>query len=374
MLLCLTIIYGCQPDASSLKHKHFESDHHEAELKWGFVNDSGNEIIEAVYDNARDFSEGLAAVNHQAYWGYVNKEGKIQIGYNYKKATAFENGMAIVEDAESNWQVIDKSGTILLSTDESVIMKMHGEVALVKSKSGLGLIEISGDTLLDFVHSKIYFVEGSNMAYVQQNGTWEIVDGDNNVIELNVEAIYPSRTDRFRFKRSGKYGFLDPFGEVVIDPKYDEAFNFYKGHTMVSIGSSGSVINKSGESISIFSLDSMSYHSPGYLVKSDEDGLRLYDYKLNIIVGDPYDMIYRPSDGIVGLMKDDMWGFYSIDGKCETGLLYPLVWEAKNGLARFIKMREGIGFIDQDCQEKIKAQFYEVHDFHEGLARYQEFY
>ena len=143
---------------------------------------------------------------------------------------------------------------------------------------------------------------------------------------------------------------------------------------MVTIGSSGFVINKTGKSISRFSLDSMSYHSPGYLVKSDEDGLRLYDHKLNMIVGEPHDMIYRPSDGIVGLMKNDMWGFYSIEGKCETGLQYPLVWEAKNGLARFIKMREGIGFIDQDCREKIKAQFYEVRDFHEGLARYQEFY
>jgi hypothetical protein len=151
-------------------------------------------------------------------------------------------------------------------------------------------------------------------------------------------------------------------------------YDFYESKAVVSTDQKGFIINEQGDEKYEYSLDSFEYHSPGYLIKLSEDGQRLYDHHLQIVIDEPHDLIYRPVDGIVGLMKDDMWGFYSIKGNCTTGLIYPLVWEAKNGFARFIKLREGIGFIDQECQEIIKAHFYEVRDFHEQYARFQKLY
>ena len=51
--------------------------------KYGFINKEGKEVIPFKYDDASDFSEGLARVllNHKE--GFINKEGKVVIPFKY---------------------------------------------------------------------------------------------------------------------------------------------------------------------------------------------------------------------------------------------------------------------------------------------------
>jgi hypothetical protein len=46
-----------------------------------------------IYTNARNFSEGLAAVK-QEKWGFINAKGEIIIPAQYDEAYMFQNGMA----------------------------------------------------------------------------------------------------------------------------------------------------------------------------------------------------------------------------------------------------------------------------------------
>ena len=41
----------------------------------GFIDKNGNEIVKPEYDNAYDFSEGLAAVAKDFKWGFIDKTG-----------------------------------------------------------------------------------------------------------------------------------------------------------------------------------------------------------------------------------------------------------------------------------------------------------
>ena len=57
-------------------------------------------LIEAKYEDADRFSEGLAAVKQGGKWGYIDETGKTVIPFRYDKAYPFSEGLAVVGKLE----------------------------------------------------------------------------------------------------------------------------------------------------------------------------------------------------------------------------------------------------------------------------------
>ena len=64
--------------------------------RWGFVNKSGETVINPQFDRAEGFAEGLAPVR-MGRWGYVDASGKIAINPQFDKADVFSDGLAAVK-------------------------------------------------------------------------------------------------------------------------------------------------------------------------------------------------------------------------------------------------------------------------------------
>lgn len=63
--------------------------------KYGFIDTNGNLVINLIYDEAENFSEGLAAVVKDGKWGFINENGATVIDFNYiGKMESFKNGYA----------------------------------------------------------------------------------------------------------------------------------------------------------------------------------------------------------------------------------------------------------------------------------------
>ena len=45
--------------------------------KWGYVDATGNEVIQPRFDQAYDFDQRLALVELDEKWGYVDRQGRI---------------------------------------------------------------------------------------------------------------------------------------------------------------------------------------------------------------------------------------------------------------------------------------------------------
>jgi WG containing repeat len=65
--------------------------------KIGYINRTGKEIIEPIYDDALEFSEGLAVVSLNKKFGFINQSGTIVIPIDFDEANSFSRGIALVK-------------------------------------------------------------------------------------------------------------------------------------------------------------------------------------------------------------------------------------------------------------------------------------
>lgn len=80
---------------------------------WGFIDMDGNEIVPTIYQDADDFSEGLAGVKQDGKWGFVDKTGQVVISPQFDYVGKFHAGAAPANENEK-WGLIDTTGNWIL--------------------------------------------------------------------------------------------------------------------------------------------------------------------------------------------------------------------------------------------------------------------
>lgn len=88
--------------------------------KWGYIDGSGKWIIEASYNGAKPFSDGLAAVKLKDYWGFIDYTGKLVIEASFNEVSNFQNGVAWVKE-KTSWGLIGKDGKFIINPTYSKI-------------------------------------------------------------------------------------------------------------------------------------------------------------------------------------------------------------------------------------------------------------
>lgn len=88
--------------------QHLTSYKNESGLN-GFKDQSGTIVIEPIYSESKNFSEGLAAVNVDHKWGFIDAMGKLVIPFTYDSVSDFKNGKAKAMIGNRTFY-IDKAG------------------------------------------------------------------------------------------------------------------------------------------------------------------------------------------------------------------------------------------------------------------------
>ena len=79
-------------------------------------------------------------------------------------------------------------------------------------------------------------------------GKWGFMNKNKDIIVCpKYEEAYPSTSDRYRVKVKGKYGFIDNGGKLVIKAKYDSAEDFNYGIAKVTRKGNTKYITKEGK-------------------------------------------------------------------------------------------------------------------------------
>jgi serine/threonine-protein kinase len=64
--------------------------------KWGYIDSTGNMVIEPQFDNAYEFSDGIATVRIADKWGFIDMTGQHVIDPQFDDTWAFYGGIARV--------------------------------------------------------------------------------------------------------------------------------------------------------------------------------------------------------------------------------------------------------------------------------------
>lgn len=153
---------------------------------YGYINKSGKVVVPCVYTDARDYSEGLAAVkvntNSGPRWGFIDTAGKWVISPKFSNEPyPFIEGYSSVMKANGNCVAINKTGEAV-SREFKDIRQFHKGYALVhlSGKENASLIDKNFQIVKDEIKdSRLYsherftgYLDYQNDCCVVKGGMW----------------------------------------------------------------------------------------------------------------------------------------------------------------------------------------------------------
>ncbi len=252
---------------TKLKKKQNTSDTAtEPEQVFGYINYEGKLVIPLMYEDATEFSEGLAFVKNKNIRGFIDTNNRLVIKLENMAGNTFKNGIADVNDKNFLNGFIDKSGKIVIPLEynllehfsEGLAFAVKGDTfgfinlrnkfefyidayvskpfsdsvafvgKLIKQKMKWALINRKGEKITDYIFDDVKeFSEG--VAPVLKDGRWFFIDKNGHEILSNDYNYIDKFVDGLAWVslRNGKRGYIDHNGNFVVElPEAVKYFDF----------------------------------------------------------------------------------------------------------------------------------------------------
>ena len=148
--------------------------------KYGYKH-KGRVVIPAKYDNAWDFSEGLASVKINGKWGFIDKTDTIVIPAKYDGAWSFSEGLASVK-INGKRGFIDKTDTMVIPAKYDDAYWFSEGLARVKINGKYGFIDKTETMVIPAKYDDAWpFYIGK--AFVKLNGRQFFIDRNGNEVQ-----------------------------------------------------------------------------------------------------------------------------------------------------------------------------------------------
>lgn len=164
------------------------------------------------------FSEGVvAAMNENGMWGYVNESGEEVIAFEFSSASPFKNGVALVKRMTGSF-LIDSGGAEIGGPYASAQRVADGDFYILEDRENSlqGVYDSNSKSMMcDFVYSRISFDEETGVfSFTDETRKgdfrqYALADGTVTIARMNEEDIAGA---------AGKWLFVkstDQAGEIV---------------------------------------------------------------------------------------------------------------------------------------------------------------
>lgn len=284
--------------------------------KWGYIDQKGKLVISCIYDDAKCFSENLAAVKIVEKWGYIDKNGKWKLNPRWKNVESYSEGLAAVQ-VYDKWGYIDKKGDLVIPPKWIEAYDFSENRAMVKAgKEKWVGIDRNGKVVITALNC---FTASSFSEGLCNLSNWNYFDHDGNKVFQGKVSL----------SSSTKYTYYDFHEGLALFEK--------KSLRLCKDAYEYGYVNKRGAVV-------LSNHNWKY-AKSFSEGLAFVRYS-----NDTSGYIDKKGDMVIKI--DDRLSGYGF----------------RDGYARVEHFREGYGFIDKTGKMICQLKWDNAHDFMEGLA------
>ncbi len=223
------------------------------EGRFGFIDHKGELVIGCVFDEAEDFSEGLACVSiNGGGYGFVNPSGEFPLHYRFVKARSFSEGRAAVFDGKK-WGYIDKKANIIIPFKYDDAYPYSEGMACVCMKECFGFSERYG--FIDKDGNHLFFGEHNvlesfspEFSFIRHFPAMEPADFHEGIVKIS---------------KGARSGYATKEGKWIVDPSgspYFYAGDFHNGRAIVSREGLFYVLTDSGEEIAFYGIPKVEFN------------------------------------------------------------------------------------------------------------------
>lgn len=245
--------------------------------KFGYIDKNGSLVIDYKFQNAKDFHNGFAQISNGTYWALINLKGE-KITDWYEKIIPYQGDLAVVYKL-GNVGLINKEGKFVGQWYQQITPMEYG-LYKVKKYDKYAIVNKDGylvtqwfDEIYDFKNGFVKVKKGEKYAYLNKMGGqvigWfdEIEEIQQGIISIkqgsqygfyNVESFYISPLFDYlgKFvegmaivKKDGKFSYIDKKGNMLFPFEMDSCYNFKGGIAKVVKNDEAAYINQKGEII-----------------------------------------------------------------------------------------------------------------------------
>jgi hypothetical protein len=126
--------------------------------KYNLVDTSGARLFAKPKDGLGDFSALIANVK-AGKWGYINPAGVQVIPFSFSTANSFQGNYAIAGN-DPFLGVINKTGLYVIQPFYEELTFLNDTLLIAKSLGNYGVLNVNGDTLLNFTYLSVEPIDG----------------------------------------------------------------------------------------------------------------------------------------------------------------------------------------------------------------------
>ncbi len=182
-------------------------------------------MAEKTYHSRSSFAQGFAVVQDENLkYGYINEQGEEVIACQFDTAQDFlPNGFAIVSQA---WQygTIDRAGKEVLPCKHEQLVAEEGSPYLLFTQNARqGLVDFQGQIALPAEYSSLNLAyEKTHYIFQKEDKIGAFIIASKSVIPAEYDYLVQIDKTRFMAQKAGKYGLIDFQNKVVLPIQYDD--------------------------------------------------------------------------------------------------------------------------------------------------------
>lgn len=279
----------------------------EVDGRYGFINKSGNALIQPQFDEVGSFSEGRAAVRIGLKVGYIDTAGKLVITPQFDPPAPREP-FSLYEFRYGRARV-RLGGRVGLIDDTGKYVRNPDLLQATRFSEGLSTVQTS-------------------------TGEWGFLDRSGNLAKAgSFGNVFPLSGGLAGALSNGRWGYIDRSGKWIISPQFEAATNFYEGRALVRVAGQWGYIDQNGR----------------------------------FAINPQFELGSTFSEGLAAVRAEGRYRFIDLDGKSPFGGMFDAAANFSNGFAA-VKTAEGWGYINKSGTFIVTPRFDEAEPFAGNLA------
>lgn len=270
-----------------------------ADLGWAIIDGQGRQVSQTLFHGAGPFAEGLAPVERGGSWGYVDRSGEVVVEPIYTGARPFDSSGRAAVQRGTVWGLIDRRGGEILEPGLQRLGPFSEGVAIGTISVGLSSLMANRRSDMDYEPST---------GLLLPDGSWQVPPAERDADDRWRWARGPSQGLVAVEQVGGRWRLFDVQGRPTTSETFDQLDTPSEGLVPARRDQGWGFVDRSGQWVIAPEWRSVRPFSEGVAVARAGSGVVLLGSEGQRLAG-PFKALRDASEGLIAARADKKWGF-----------------------------------------------------------------